>query len=97
MAVYLIAYDLVRASHDDYKNVHEKIKEMSNDWARIQLSTFLINTTLRAKEIKNYLAPEFNKNEKLIVALLGNEISGLHEFSDEVSKWLAKNGYPVIL
>ena len=96
MAVYIIAYDLVRASENDYKNVHEKIESISDDWAHIQLSTFLVRSELTALQFRDRLRPVFKEDEKLIVAELGGSVAGLHRFSKQVSGWLERNGFPTV-
>ena len=94
MAVYVICYDLVRATESDYKNVHEAIHAISNDWAHLQLSTFIVNSSLSAFQIRDRLRPHFTLDEKLVVAQIGNQVAGLHKLSKQVGEWFDRNGIP---
>lgn len=88
MAVYIIAYDLTRASYEEYTELHQKIHETGYASARIQLSTFLVASDQSAFAIRDQLRSSIGYGEKLIVAEVGNQVAGLHEFSKEIKEWL---------
>lgn len=89
MAAYIVAYDLVRATPDDYKELQECIYQTGYNVARIQLSTFLVASDLSAFEIRDRLRPYIRNGENLIVAKIGDQVAGVHDFSKDVCEWLA--------
>lgn len=89
MATYLIGYDL-NASGQDYKNLTDSIKEISNGWWHNLDSTWVIKHAGPATTIRNSLKQHLDSNDELLVVKLSGE-GAWTGFHDKGSKWLKDN------
>jgi len=67
----LVTYDLVGTddTSDDYKKLIARIKEYSN-WARVELSTWIVRTDATAKAVRDDLRGFMHASDRLFVAVL---------------------------
>lgn len=68
MSVYAVSYDL----HDpgqDYEDLHEAIKDFGSWWHHLE-STWLVDTTSSASDIRDDLKPYLDSNDELLVVRL---------------------------
>jgi hypothetical protein len=88
MKTYLITYDLMRPGQN-YSTLIEAIKEIGA-WYHCLASTWLVNTTLSAEEIRDLLKPPIiDTTDKLLVVRLHGEWACW--FPKEAMQWLHDN------
>jgi len=76
MACLLITYDL-NTPGQDYKDLHEVIKNLGTSWWHHLDSTWLVTTTLTPSQAWDKLAAVADKNDTfLIVNITGDTYSG---------------------
>ncbi len=90
MAVYLINYQL-QTSGKDYQPFHSKVKEIANGWFSYFDDSWIINTSLSAKQIAESLYPHMTKTDRLLVVRITREYYGW--LPEEAWKWLADRQY----
>ena len=71
MQTYVVVYDIV-GQPKDYKKLHECIKAYGR-WARPTESTWLVNTSESAEQIRDKLLKVIDENDRLFVVLSGVE------------------------
>lgn len=71
MAVQLITYDLHRPGQN-YSALHEAIKGLGSWWHCVE-STWLVNTTLGAAQVRDRIAPHLDANDELLVVAAGGD------------------------
>ncbi len=84
MAVYIIDYDL-RAPGRNYDSLIEAIK--TYPWAKIMKSTWAIETTKTATQVRDHLKGHIDSNDKLFVVKAGNEAAWFN-LDDDVAAWI---------
>ena len=68
MKLYLITYDLKDTPLSNYKNLHDKIKEVGSSWWHYLESTWIIkSTSSSANDISAMLVPLLKKGDRLLV------------------------------
>lgn len=87
MGAYIVTYDLARPGRD-YDELHARIKAFDG-WARIAESSWAVATNQSAVQVRDYLTPAIDANDKLFVSRLGS--SAWIGLSSEVSEWLKNN------
>ena len=86
MAVYSINYDL----HDpgqDYEDMHEAIKEFGAWWHHLE-STWLVDTSSSASEIRDKLKQHIDSNDELLVTRLSGSWASWG-IDDSGNEWLS--------
>lgn len=83
MARYIITYDL-KAPGRSYSELYERIK--TYPYVRISESSWAVSSTRMGQEIRDYLGEVIDRNDKLVVGLLG-PVTG-YNLPNEVTKWL---------
>ena len=68
MARYIISYDLSSPGRN-YSDLYKRIK--SYNWAKIAESSWAVATDQTAEQIRDYLAPALDDNDKILVGPLG--------------------------
>lgn len=80
----LVAYDLNRRGQN-YKDILSYIKQ--HDWAKLSESSYLIDTTLSAEQVRDYLINNtIDRNDNVYVMTVGNSYAGYGP--SEVNEWL---------
>ena len=64
--------------------------QSSQNWAKINESTFVITASLTAEEIRNQLLNLIYEGDKIYVSLLGN-FAAWYGLDEQVSNWLRTN------
>jgi len=85
MNTYIISYDL-HTPGQNYENLIKKIKNYPT-WAKVTLSTFIIETPDTAVTIRDNLQSTLDSNDKLFVWTI-KAPSAWYWLWDEVWKWL---------
>lgn len=87
MKTYIITYDLNRPGQN-YDSLIEAIKGYKF-WAKIQKSTWAIQTTSSSVQVRDNLCRYIDANDSLFVGELGRDAAWIG-LSKEVSDWLKK-------
>ena len=87
MASYIVSYDLYRQGQN-YECLIEKIKSYGTHW-HMQQSVWVIVTNQNATQIRDFLRPCLDSNDKLFVAKLSGE-AAWYGYSDQITQWLKK-------
>ena len=87
MARYIVSYDL-HGPGQDYEALAERIKTYPR-WAKLMQSTWCVVTTQTSEQVRDYLRPALDGNDKLLVGVLGT--SAWYGFSAELTEWLKAN------
>ncbi|OJU94727.1 MAG: hypothetical protein BGO06_22310 [Shinella sp. 65-6] len=85
MSVYIVTYDLHKVGQN-YTCITDKLKGYGTHW-HIQGSVWIIETAQSAVEVRDYLLPCLDNNDKLIVAHLSGE-AAWSGYSDDGNRWL---------
>lgn len=93
MRTYLVTYDLMRPGKD-YSALHDAIKSVANGWWHHLDSTWLVNSTLTAAQIRDHLGANVDSNDKLLVISLGRSWA-THNMPANANAWLRDNLKPV--
>jgi len=83
--LYQIDYDL-RKPGRNYDDLFAAIKALGN-WAHALKSTWIVNTTLNAAQIRDHLKAHIDVNDGVLVTRLTGEMAW-HGLDTEVEKWL---------
>lgn len=90
MASFIITYDLKKPKRD-YPSLHNGIKELSDTWARISDSTWIVaDGDLTTAKIRDRIRSVIDSNDELFVGRLTGEAAWFG-LSDKQSRWLKKN------
>ena len=87
MTRYIITYDL-HAPGQNYEALAERIRQYPK-WAKLMRSTWAIATSDTAEQVRDYLKPALDGNDKLLVGRLGG--SAWYGLSSSLSDWLKAN------
>ncbi len=85
---YIIIFDL-KSPILNKKKLISGIQSSQN-WAKINESTFVITASLTAEEIRNQLLNLIYEGDKIYVSLLGN-LAAWYGLDEQVSNWLRGN------
>lgn len=85
MNTYIVSYDL-HTPGQNYEDLISKIKNYPT-WAKITLSTFVIETTDTAVTVRNNLQSSLDYNDKIFVWTI-KAPAAWNWLWDEVWKWL---------
>ena len=88
MKSYLITYDL-NSPGQDYNSLYEDIKGLGTWWHCLD-STWIVKSSLSAKEIRDKLSPSIDGNDAFLVAKMSGE-AAWKGFSTDCSTWLKDN------
>lgn len=94
MAIFMIAYDLHEG--EDYKDLEDAICQYSKPWHCLD-STWLIDSTDTAKDIKENLRQHMKEGDRLLVMRYGKTVPGAGSnaswfgFEDHCKSWLQAN------
>lgn len=72
--IYSINYDL-NSPGQNYNDLHDAIKSCGA-WWHVLGSTWLVDTNLTAKGIRDKLAPHTDKNDNLLIVGISRDYSG---------------------
>jgi hypothetical protein len=86
--VLIVTYDLMNPGQN-YENLLKRIKAYKS-WARLGGSSYLILTDNTPVQVRDYLMPALDVNDKLYVSLCPPP-SAWTGLSDDVSKWILAN------
>jgi len=89
MKSYLITYDLIKP-HKDYSTLTEALEKFSNYWHCLG-SVWIVKSDSTATEIRDYLLPYIDKDDKLLVIFAGREAAWTTSFSQQCQNWLRNN------
>jgi len=93
MKTYLIGYDL-NSPGQDYSGLINAIKALANGYWHHLDSTWLVNTSLDAGQIRDTLKPELDANDELLVIRVGGNWA-TYGLPDSANNWLRTNLKPV--
>jgi len=85
MAAKLITYDLKKPGRN-YDNLHDAIKKLGSWWHCLE-STWIVDTTKSASEIRDTLKSHIDTNDDLAVFSLSSGWA-TYGLSDECNNWL---------
>lgn len=88
MKSYLITYDLIKRKN--YPELYEALKKFKTYWHCLD-SVWIVKSDSTASEIRDYLLPHIDNDDKLIVVGLTGEGSWTQSFSEECQSWLRNN------
>ena len=88
MAAYVITYDLSLPGRG-YNDLYNRIKSYDT-WAAFTESSWAIVTNQSPVQIRDYLSPAIDNNDKLFVGGPINQAAWIG-LSQEISDWLKKN------
>ena len=88
MAAYIVTYDLSLPGRS-YSDLYNRIKAYGL-WAAITESSWMIVTSQSPAQIRDYLSPAIDSNDKLFVGGPVNQAAWIG-LSQEVSDWLRNN------
>jgi len=89
MTTYMIGYDLNKAGKN-YDGLITKIKELANGYWHHLDSTWLINSTLTAVQIRDALMPFLDSDDELLVCVASLPAAWAG-FNTSGSEWLRNN------
>lgn len=89
MKSLLIGYDLNK-NGQNYTDLIKEIKEIANGWWKHLDSTFIINTDLSPREVRDILKQHLDSNDELLVCTLTGQAAWTG-FNDRGSNWLNEN------
>lgn len=87
--LYMIGYDLNKPGQD-YTPLFDAIKAMSNAWWHYLDSTWLIESSYSAEQIRDHLSTVIDMNDELLVAAISAPAAWVG-FSDKGSEWLSSH------
>lgn len=85
MAAYIVSYDLMKQGQN-YTCLTNKLESYPTHW-HMQGSVWLIESAQSAVEVRNYLLPCLDANDKLMVARLSGEAAWVGH-NDHNTEWL---------
>lgn len=88
MSAYIVTYDLHKEGQN-YNCLHEKLKTYGAYW-HMQGSVWLIKTSQTAAQVRDYLSPCLDHNDKLMVAELSGQAAWIG-YSNDATKWLKES------
>ena len=86
MKSYMIGYDLMSPGQD-YQRLFDAIKAVGKGWWHCLDSTWIVKSDNTAEEIRDYLKPHIDSNDRLLVAHLSGEAAWTG-FDKDCSDWL---------
>ena len=88
MTTYMIGYDL-QVPGQDYSDLHEAIRNLGSWWHCLD-STWIVNSTSDAKQLRDSLLPYVDVNDRLLVAKISVDAAWTG-FNQSCSDWLKSN------
>jgi CRISPR/Cas system-associated endoribonuclease Cas2 len=85
MSSYIVAYDLHKQGQN-YECLIQKLKQYGTHW-HVQQSVWIVISDQTSSQIRDFLSPCLDTNDKLIVAKLSGE-AAWRGYTDAVSQWL---------
>lgn len=85
MSAFIVTYDL-RAQGQNYTCITEKLKSYGTHW-HMQQSVWIIVANQTAAQIRDYLAPCLDSNDKLFVGKLEGE-AAWKGYADNINEWI---------
>ncbi|MGH3639639.1 MAG: hypothetical protein ACRDUX_11510 [Mycobacterium sp.] len=86
--VYMITYDL-RRPNQDYKGLYEALRNFAG-WCHGVDSTWFVSTQLNAEQIRSYLQPHLDRDDRLIVTRVGRD-GAWQGLQADAGQWLQNN------
>ncbi|MBW8762948.1 MAG: hypothetical protein JF592_10230 [Microbacterium sp.] len=87
MATHLIGYDLNKEK--SYDDLIEAIKGLGSWWHHLD-STWIVRSTLTAKEVRDHLRPHLDADDELLVVDVTGRARAWRGFNKRGSDWLHK-------
>lgn len=87
MSIFLVTYDL--NNETSRPKIVPKIKEVSDEWARLSESSYAIKSSKSTSDVFNLLKPMLDSDDQLYVITLKKPYSG--RGPKAVNDWLEKN------
>ncbi|MGP6177847.1 hypothetical protein ACTU6U_11170 [Microbacterium sp. A196] len=89
MAVHWVNYDLNK-SGQDYTKLIDYLKS-HNGWAKPLKSSFFVNTSLTAGQLRDKIKQHIDANDDVVVVTVGGQGWATHGLSDKLNAWLKSN------
>jgi hypothetical protein len=87
MPSYVVAYDLHKVGQN-YECLIKKLKTYDTHW-HVQQSVWIVISNQTSAQIRDFLTPCLDSNDKLIVARLSGE-AAWYGYADSITQWLKK-------
>lgn len=91
MPTYIVSYDLHQQGQN-YERLIEKLKTYGTRW-HMQQSVWIIETAQSAANVRDFLRPCLDANDKLFVGRLSGE-AAWYGYSTEITQWLKQRLAP---
>jgi CRISPR/Cas system-associated endoribonuclease Cas2 len=88
MAAYIVSYDL-HVSGQNYECIVKKLESYGTHW-HMQRSVWIIITSQSAIQIRDFLSPCLDSNDKLFVGKLSGEAAWTG-YRAQITEWLKKH------
>lgn len=89
MKTFLISYDLINKTRNDYSKLIEYIKSFGT-WAKPLESVWLINTDMEAVDVVNQIRALTYLNDKILVIEVTRDWASFN-ISNDVTEWMRNN------
>lgn len=91
MAILMIGYDLNKKDGEDYKELHDAIKEIGSWWHCLE-STWLVKTDKEVVDVRDKLVAHLHGNDKLVVVKVKTSTAwASHNLKSDCNAWLRRN------
>jgi hypothetical protein len=95
--VQIIAYDLRKPNDtaEDYARVIDAIKEKFPTWCHLEKSVWLVETSIEASDIRDFMMTLVNDNDRIFVACLAGSWASFSLPMSQVD-WLKKRDFECV-
>ncbi|WP_157662291.1 SinR family protein [Burkholderia ubonensis] len=91
MSILMIGYDLNKKDGEDYKELHEAIKDIGSWWHCLE-STWLVKTDKTVSDVRDTLSVHLHGKDKLLVVKVKVPTSwASHNLKSECVTWLKQH------
>lgn len=89
MSMLLVGYDLNKPAQN-YERLIEKLRAFGTYWHHLD-STWLVQTSLTPKQLRDELRPLIDQNDELLVIEVTDEAAAWAGFNDKGTAWLRQH------
>jgi hypothetical protein len=89
LSTLLVGYDLNKPAQD-YPGLIDYLKSFGTWWHHLD-STWLVQTSMTAAELRDALRPYLDSDDELLVVNVTGDAAAWRGFSDKASQWLKDN------